>query len=402
MESGDRIRVLMLLENNPYPEDYRVRCEANVLSANGYEVTVISPMGLGQPWHEVCQGVRIYRFPSPPQANGLLGYLWEYGYSMVATFLISLLVTLRHGFDVVHTHNPPDTFVLFVALYKLLGKSFVYDHHDVVPEMYYARFRGRGSPLIFQALVWFERLSCRLADHVIATNQSYKAIEMRRGGVPEDRISIVRNGPYVNRGRPIKIDSCLRREGKINLCYVGVMGCHDGLDYLLRALQHLVYELGRTDILCVLIGAGDAWLETKALAEQLCLSDYTRFRGWVGEAQVDRYLRAADICLAPEPSNSYNDRSTVIKMMEYMAFEKPIVAFDLPEHRITAQDAAVYARPNEVFDFALKIAWLMDNAERRKEMGKIGRKLIEAELAWEYQAKYLLEVYTKLGKRLGS
>ena len=402
MESGDRIRVLMLVENNSYPEDYRVRREANLLSANGYEVTVISPMGLGQPWHEVCQGVRIYRFPAPPKANGLLGYLWEYGYSMVATFLISLLVTLRHGFDVVHTHNPPDTFVLFVALYKLLGKSFVYDHHDLVPEMYYARFRGRGSPLIFRALVFFERLSCRLADYVIATNQSYKAIEMRRGGVPEDRISIVRNGPYVNRGRLIKIDSCLRREGKINLCYVGVMGFHDGLDYLLRALQHLVYELGRTDIFCVLIGAGDAWLETRSLAEQLCLTDYIRFIGWVGEAHVDRYLCAADICLAPEPSNSYNDRSTVIKMMEYMAFEKPIVAFDLPEHRITAQDAAVYARPNEVFDFALKIAWLMDNAERRKEMGQIGRKRIEAELAWEYQAKYLLEAYTKLGKRLGS
>jgi glycosyltransferase involved in cell wall biosynthesis len=386
-------RVLMLLENTSYPHDYRVLREARALTTAGYQVTVICPAVPGQLRHEILDGVRVYRFPRAPDVNGFLGYLCEYGYSMLMTFLTSLLVFLREGFDIVHAHSPPDTFVFIAVCYKLLGKRFVYDHHDLSPELYYARFGGSGYRLVYDTLVLFEKFSCRLADHVITTNQSYKTVEMQRGHVPEERITIVRNGPDLNSLRSVDTDPDLRQKGKTTICYVGVMGVQDGVDYLLRALHHLVYNMGRTNIFCFLVGRGDAVPSLRSLTEQLGLSDCVLFTGWVDKAQVARYISAADICVAPEPSNSYNDRSTAIKVMEYMSFGKPIVAFDLPEHRVTAQDAAVYAHRNDERDFAQQIAVLMDDRERGQKMGQIGRERIESGLAWQYQKKHLLEAY---------
>lgn len=400
METSVGRRVLMLLENSPYPRDPRVRQEAAALTAAGYQVSVICPLAPGQPWREILDGVHVYRFSAPPAANGFLGYLWEYGYSMMATFVLSLLVFLREGFDIVHAHCPPDTFVFIAAFYKLLGKRFVYDHHDLAPELYNAHFPGRGNSLFYHTLVLLEKLSCRLADHVIATNQSYKTVEMQRGHVPEERITIVRNGPDLNHMQIVKPDSALRPEGKTIISYVGVMGFQDGVDYLLRALQHLVHDLDRTDFLCVLVGAGDAWPSLKSMSERLDLASHVLFTGWVKPTEVAPYLSAADICVAPEPSNSYNNLSTAIKMMEYMAFGKPIVAFDLPEHRVTAQDAAVYARPNDELDFAQHIAVLMDDPEQRRKMGQRGRERIETELAWLYQEKHLLKAYEALSTSL--
>ena len=386
----------MLLENNPYPQDIRVRQEANALVAAGHQVMVIAPMRSGQPWRQVCQDVHAYRFPAPPDANGFLSYLFEYGYSMVAIFLISVFIFLRHGFDVIHTHNPPDTLVLIAAFYKLFGKRFVYDHHDLAPEMYYARFGGSGNPLVYRVLVWFEKLSCRLADHIITTNQSYRTIEMQRGQAPGERITIVRNGPDLSHLRLVAPDPDMRRLCETTLCYVGDMGFHDGLDCLLRSLQHLAFDLKRGDFFCVLVGDGDAWSDMKSLSEQLGLSEFVSFTGRVAHDEVPRYLSAADICVAPEPSNTYNDRSTVIKMMEYMALGKPIVAFDLPEHRFTAQEAALYATPNDELDFARQIAALMDDPQRCQQMGQLGRARVEMELAWSYQAERLIEAYETL------
>jgi glycosyltransferase involved in cell wall biosynthesis len=390
--------VLMLLENESYPQDSRVRLEAASLTAAGYRVSVICPAARRQPWRETLDDVRVYRFPAPPPGDGFLGYVWEYGYSLLATFVLSLLVFLREGFDVVHAHCPPDIFVLVAAFYKLLGRRFVYDHHDLAPEMYYARFGGKGHRLVYHALILLEKLSCRCADHVIATNQSYKTVEMQRGHVPHDRITVVRNGPDLNGPQPAETEPDLRREGKMTIGYVGVMGTQDGVDYLLRALHHLVCDVGRTDFLCALVGAGDALPGLQSLTERLDLASHVLFTGWVEYTEVARYLNAADICAAPEPSNAYNDRSTAIKVMEYMAFGKPIVAFDLPEHRFTAQDAAVYARPNDELDFAHKIAALMDDGERRQKMGQIGRKRVAEELAWSYQEQHLLEVYQALAR----
>ena len=390
-------RVLMLLENNSYPQDFRVRHEARALTDAGYEVTVISPARPGQPWRETIDGVHVYRYPAPPEASGVMGYLFEYGYSTAAMFILSLLVYLRDGFDVIHAANPPDTLVLVAAIYKLLGKRFVYDHHDLVPELYHARFAGRGSRLMHLALLTLEKLSLRYADHVIATNQSYKEMEMKRGGVPERRVTIVRNGPELNGRQVAEPDPGLRQKGKTIIGYVGVMGFQDGVDYLLRALDHLVHDLGRTDVFCVLIGGlGSAQPSLKRLATQLGLDDYVSFTGWVSDADLLRHIASADLCVDPDPSNPFNDRSTMTKMMEYMAEAKPIVAFDLPEHRRTAQAAAIYVRPNDELEFARALAQLIDDPARQQAMGVFGRKRVETELAWHYSAQNLVGAYRLL------
>lgn len=393
MREVRQCRVLMLLENNPYPQDSRVRREARTLAEAGYQVSVICPAAAEQGWREIVDGVYVCRFPAAPPANGVLGYCWEYVYSLTAIFLLSLFVCLRRGFDIVHTHNPPDMLVLIAGFYKLLGKRFIYDHHDLAPEMYNARFLNHGNQFLYKLLVWFEIASCRLANHVIATNQSYKEMEMRRGRVPEDRITVVRNGPDQNGWGTATPDGSLRPPGKVLLGYVGVMGFQDGVDYLLRALHCLVHGLKRTDFFCVLVGDGDACSSLKALTKELNLFDYVLFTGWVRSEEIARYIGATDICVVPDPSNPYNDRSTVIKIMEYMALRKPIVAFDLPEHRFSAQAAALYARPNDELEFAQAIAQLMDDPVRRQTMGLCGRKRIETELAWSYAQQNLLKAY---------
>jgi glycosyltransferase involved in cell wall biosynthesis len=393
-------RVLMLLENSYFPLDSRVRLEAGTLVNAGYQVAVIAPVFRDQPWHEVLDGVSVYRFPIRRSGGSVLGYVWEYGVSMVATFLLSLWVFVRHGFDVVHTHNPPDLFVFIAAFYKAFGKQFVYDHHDLSPEMYVAQFGGDNGALVHRVLVWLEKLSCRMADHVIATNESYRAVEIGRGNVSAKRITIVRNGPNLRRLIRVSPDPELRQKAKTLLGYVGVMGLQDGVDHLLRALHHLIHDCGRTDFYCVLIGSGAALGRLRAQATELGLDDHVCFTGYVPDEDLVRYLSTVDICVDPDPSNPFTDRSTMIKMMEYMAMRKPIVAFDLPEHRVTAKRAALYARPNDERDFARQIAVLMDDPARREEMGRFGRLRVEKELAWPHQEQCLLQAYRKLGMPL--
>lgn len=396
MKASAGKRILMLLENNPYPRDGRVRQEAKALVAAGYEVTVISPGTKDQSWHETINGVNTYRFPMPPQGDGLLGYLWEYGYSLVAMFCLSLVVLLRHGFDVIHAHNPPDMLVLIALIYKPFGKKFFFYHHDLSPEMYFARFGGKGNPLVHKTLIALEKLSCRVADHLIATNQSYKAMQMERSGIPAERITVVRNGPDLNRLRLVEANPLLRQKAETIIGYVGEMGIHDGIDYLLRALHHLVYTLHRKDFYCVIIGTGDAWEELKQTAVKLKLAEYTWFPGRVSEEDLLSFLSTADICVDPDPSNSFNDRCSMIKMSEYMALSKPIVAFDLPEHRVTAQQAAIYARANDELDFAQKLMLLMDDPARRASMGKMGHERVESVLSWRHQSQFLIQAYDQI------
>lgn len=387
----------MLVENNTYPQDIRVRQEALSLSVAGYAVSVICPARQGQPTRESIDGVLVFRYLLPRTGSGFLGHLLEYAYSLLATFLLLLIIFVRPGFDIIHAANPPDLAVLIAGFFKLFGKKFVYDQHDLVPEMYRAHFGGHVNLPAPQVLIWLERLSLQLADHIIATNESYKALEMERGHVPADRITVVRNGPDL---RQLSMMPCSGRQDlnrRITIVYVGSIGFHDGVHHLIRALQCFVCDLGKTDFCCLIVGAGDAFASVKLLTERLGLSKYVSFIGWVEHSKVRYYLSQADICVAPEPSNSYNDRSTIIKLMEYMAFEKPIVAFDLPEHRVTAQGAALYAQPNDELDFARQMASLMDDPERRNKMGRLGRKRIESELAWPHQEKHLLAVYRALG-----
>jgi glycosyltransferase involved in cell wall biosynthesis len=386
----------MLLENAAYPQDERVRQEATTLAAAGYQVSVISRSWEDQLSRELVDGVHVFRFPGVPSASGFVGYLWEYGYSMLVMFALSLSVLMDKGFDIIHAHHPPDTSAFIAGFYKLFGKRYVLDHHDLAPELYCSLFGDGGNRLVYRTLVLLEKLSCRLADCVIATNESYKAIEMQRDRVPEQRIHVVRNGPSHERLQPVEPDPALRQRANTVLGYVGAMGPQDGVDYLLRAVHFLIYDLGRRDVFCVIVGMGSVLPDLKALAKELQIDEHVWFTGWVADEDMVRYLSTADICVDPDPSNPLNDHSTMAKMMEYMALGKPIVAFDLPEHRFSAQGAAVYAHPNDELDFARQIALLMDDPERRNQMGRLGKERVEKELGWSHQSKKLLHAYETL------
>ncbi len=389
-------RVLMMVENSPYPQDIRVRCEALALIESGYAVSVICPAVNRQPLRETIEEVHVYRFSAPPPGDGLWGYLFEYSYSLLSIFFLSVIVALSRGFDYLHTANPPDIIVLIGAFYKLFGKRFVFDQHDLSPEMYWMRFQGKGNTYVHKALLLFEKLSCKLADHVITANQSSKRLVMDRNKIPDERITVVRNGPRIEMMKSIETDISLRQRESFTIVYVGGISVQDGLDYLIRALHHLINDLGRQNFHCYVLGDGSALKTIQKMAAMEYLNAYITFTGWVLRDAVKRYIDSADICVDPDPSNDYNDRCTMIKLMEYMARSKPIVAFDLPEHRVTAGEAAVYARPNDELDFARKIVELMDDPARRAKMGQIGRERVENELAWTYQTEHLLDAYQSI------
>ena len=384
-------RVLMLLANHSVPQDIRVWQEAILLTKNGWRVSIICRSD-SQGKSEILQGISIYRFPSTPTVYGFTGYAMEFFYSTLMCFILSLKVFLKENFDIIHAHNPPDTLAFIGLFYKILGKKYIFDHHDLSPELYLSRTR-KNNKLLYKILLFFEKLSCRVANIVIATNESYRKIEIKRSRVLSNKIYIVRNGPDPGRIYSVNPDNKLRLLNKVIIGYVGAMNPQDGVDYLLRALYHLCYDLKRKDFYCILIGKGDALSYLKRLVLELNISDNIRFTGYIPDEDMRRYLSTADICISPDPSSPLNDVSTWTKIMEYMAMGKPIVAFDLPETRFSAQKAALYAKPNDEFDFAKKIAILMDNPELRKKMGEFGRRRVEKELAWEHVSKPLLQAY---------
>ncbi len=390
-------RILMLLENAPYPSDERVRHEALALLSNGYSVTVICPREKNQAHREIINGIQVYRYSHPPSSAGLMGYLLEYGYSILAIFSLSLYVLLKDGFDAIHTAQPPDTFVFIAMFYKILGKLYILDHHDLAPELYDAHFRGKGGKIIYRTLIWLESLSFHFADHVITTNESYKQIALQRGRVEERRITIVRNGPDLEELNNPDMQLSLPKDGKVIIGYVGVTGIQDGVDHLLKALHYLTNKLNVVNTSCIVLGDGSAMPGLKSLANELGIDSYIQFTGWINrQEEVAEYLKNMDICVAPEPSDPYNSRSTAAKIMEYMAMGKAIVSSDLPEHRFTARNAAIYAVPGDVKDFAEKIAFLVAHPEQRQLMGRAGQSRILAELAWPFQAKKLLDAYKVL------
>ena len=395
MEEVKRGRILMLLENNSYPGDTRVRREALALVDAGFSVVIIAPRDPGQPRRETVQGVRVYRYPPPRERDSFLGFAWEFSYSTLAAFWVSFSVLFREGFDAIHAHSPPDTLFFVGLFYKLFGKSFVFDHHDLSPELYMARSDGKGSKLVYAALRFFEWGTFKTANRVIATNESYREIALKRGGVPEGHVVIVRNGPPLN-DLGVSHPSPALQSDKIILGYAGTISIQDGLEYLVRALRYLRHELRRSDFICLVMGDGDDLGRIKQMTKEARLTEHIRFTGWLEKDELWRMMASVNIGLDPDPSNSFNDRCTMIKMTEYMAFAMPIVAFDLPEHRYTAKDAAVYVGQNDPVLFAKEIEKLMDDPLRRKKMGAFGRARVENEIAWEYSIPALINVYNDL------
>jgi glycosyltransferase involved in cell wall biosynthesis len=281
----------------------------------------------------------------------------------------------------------------------LFGKRFVFDHHDLSPELYRSRFGTNASGWVSHVLQLLEAGSVRLASVVIATNSSYRDIDVQRHSIDPSKIFIVRNGPDLKRVRLVEPDERLRAMGRTILGYVGAMNPQDGVDYLLRAVHYLLNDLKRSDFYCVLIGEGDSKPELEALARALGLDDHVWFTGFVSDEQMIRYLSTADICLDPNPSSPLNDVSTWIKVMEYMALGKPVVSFDLKETRTSAREAAVYVQPNDEAAFGKAVLDLMNDPARRIRMGEAGQSRVQRELNWSITSRNLLSAYNYLFQR---
>ena len=394
--------MLVIVQNLPVPLDRRVWLECQALTAAGYQVSVISIKGPEDSAYQHLEGVHIYRYKPAPQASGVAGYLWEFIYSWAMTALLSLRVARRHGFDVIQACNPPDTYWALAALYKPFGKRFVYDQHDLNPEVFVSRFGARlgfAGRLQYRGLLWLERMTYRLADHVISTNESYRQVALDRGNRRGDDVTVVRSGPDTSLMRPVAGQAHLRKGRRHLAVYLGIMGPQDGVDVAIRALDVYVHELERDDLHLALLGFGDCLDELKALASELGLDDFVTFTGRADARMITEYLSTADLGISPDPLNPLNDVSTMNKTMEYMAFALPVVAFDLKETRVSAADAAVYVEPGDVGAYAKAMAALLDDADQRATMALAGRERAAAVLDWEPQKRAYVGVYHRLLRR---
>jgi glycosyltransferase involved in cell wall biosynthesis len=396
--SARRRKILIIVENLPVPFDRRVWAEAQSLHRAGYEVSVICPRGpFAESPFELIDAIQIHRHPLPIQAKGKLGYLAEYSSALFWEFAYSLKVYWKGGFDAIHACNPPDLIFLIGAFYKyLFGKKFVFDHHDLNPELFEAKFGHRG--LIWKTLVFLEQMTFRVADISIATNLSYARIAVQRGKMRPDRVFVVRSGPNLARVRELAPDDKWRNGRSHLVAYVGVIGEQEGIDLLLEAARHVVCTCQRTDVQFVVMGAGPSLETARQACAQMHLSEFVTFTGRVDDTTLFKVLSTADVCVNPDRPNAMNEMSTMNKIMEYMALSKPIVQFDLAEGRVSAQAASLYARKTDTADFGNKILELIDDPDRRREMGSYGRRRVLDELSWEHEEPKLIAAYEAVFK----
>jgi glycosyltransferase involved in cell wall biosynthesis len=393
-------KVLIIVENAPAPPDPRVWKEALALRDAGYEVRVLCPRRKGYlKGYELKDGIHIYRHPMPNGGNSIPEYLWEYGCALFWEFLYSWWIYLRRGFQVIQGCNPPDDIFLVALPFKLLGVKFIFDHHDVNPELYLAKYDRRD--LFYRAMVWLEKLTFHYSDAVISTNESYKEIAVTRGNCAPDDVFVVRNGPDLKTFKAVPANPSLKHGKRFLVGYVGVMGAQDSVDILLDVADY-IRSLGRRDIHFTCIGTGPAMPKLIKMHREKNLGDMVNFTGRIPDRELLEILSTADVCVNPDKPCRMNDISTMIKIMEYMALGKPIVQFDLKEGRVSAQEASLYSDTgNQVEDFAQKILWLVDHPEERRRMGEAGRKRVETELAWDYSVAPLLAAYEKVFRESG-
>jgi glycosyltransferase involved in cell wall biosynthesis len=389
-------RILVIVQNLPVPFDRRVWLECQALVSAGHQVAVVCPKGDGDPSYQVIDTVKIYKYRPYAPGGSKLSFVSEYLYSFLATAWLTLRARRSGRFAIMQACNPPDIFWPIALLLRALDNTvFVFDHHDLCPELFESRFPD-GPRLPYRALRMLERRTHRAATHVIATNGSYRDVAIRRSGKAPADVTVVRTGPDPERLVRGEAKPDLRRGRRYLAAYIGVMGPQDGVDIVVRAAHVVVHQLHREDIAFTLIGSGDCFDELVALRDQLNLAGYVEFTGRAADALVSEVMSTADVGLSPDPKNPLNDVSTMNKTMEYMAFELPVVAFDLRETRISAGEAAVYVTPNDVDEYAKAIVELMDDEERRAQLGKTGRVRVEQELAWGHQQRAYLDVYRRL------
>lgn len=400
MQFSEPRRVLIVVENLPVPLDRRVWLEATSLTEAGYQVSVICPMGRG--WtaaYEEIQGVHIYRYPEPVEAHsGAVAYAREYLHALWHMFRLARVVRRERGFDVIHGCNPPDLIFLLGLRYRMSGVRYLFDHHDVCPELFEAKFNKRG--LLYKVMLIWERLTFATADVSMATNESFRKIAITRGKMTPEDVFVIRSAPKVETFLPGPGNREYRQGAATVMGYVGVIGQQEGMDLLVQAADHLIRKLDKRDVHFVIVGFGPTLEEVKADVAGRGLERYFTFTGALFGDDMLAALNAVDIGVSPDPKNAMNDISTMNKVMEYMTLEKPLVQFDLTEGRASAADASLYARANDPVDFATKIAWLIDHPEEGRQMGQTGRKRVMETLSWQHSVPHLLAAYERVfGKR---
>jgi glycosyltransferase involved in cell wall biosynthesis len=387
------------VQNLPVPLDRRVWLECEALRDAGYRVSVICPKGPGDPPHHVLNGIHLYKYTPPPPTSGVLSYLFEFVYCWIRTAVLSVWVRVRHGFRVIQACNPPDTYWLLAALWRPFGVRFVFDQHDLNPELFISRFgrpRALAARLQHAGLLWLERRTYRAADHVIVTNESYREVAIRRGGLPVSDTTVVRSGPDTTSMRPLEARPELRRGTRHLLVYLGIMGPQDGIDRLLAVMDELVHRRGRDDVHLALLGFGDMLEPMKRRAVELGLGEHVTFTGRADKQMIADYLSTATLGLCPDVKTPLNDVSTHNKVMEYMAYALPIVTFDLAETRVSADSCAVYVRSGDIQGYAEAVDDLLDDVDRRVEMGRRARARCARDLDWRPQAVAYVGVFDRL------
>jgi glycosyltransferase involved in cell wall biosynthesis len=385
--------ILIIVENLPLPFDRRVWQEANTLKDNGAYVSIICPKMKGYTKSFECiNGIDIYRHPLPIEAKGALGYLFEYSTALFWEFFLSCRIFLKRRFQTIQGCNPPDLIFIVALFFKLFGVKYVFDHHDINPELYIAKYGKKG--FFYQFLILVERLTFATANYSIATNESYKAIAIKRGKMPAEKVQVVRSGPKLDRLRLTEGNQKYKKGRSYLIGYVGVIGEQEGLDLLLESVRHIVSK--RKDVQVAIVGGGTDLEKVKALTTQMQLNEYVDFYGRVDDETMVDILNTADVCVNPDRPTEMNNLSTMNKIMEYMALKKPIVQYDLKEGRFSADKASLYAENTSTTDFGDKIIWLLEHPEQREEMGNIGYERIIKELSWEYESKKLISFYANV------
>lgn len=391
-KSGTGRKILIIVENLPVPFDTRVWQEATTLVENGYTVSVICPKGKGyEKEEEVLAGVHIYRHDLKTEGSGFVGYVKEYGSALYHEIRLAKKIYKEIGFDVIHGCNPPDDIYMVAKHFRKYGVRYVFDHHDICPELFEAKFGKKG--LLYKSQLWLERQTYRHAAFAFVTNESYKKIAIERGGMNPAKVYVLRSGPKLERLRIQEPKPELKKGRKYMVGYLGVIGKQEGIPYLLEAACYIRNELHRDDICYGIVGGGTSLEELKTLSVSMGIDDIVTFTGRAPDDVMLDYLNTADICVNPDEYNPMNDKSTMNKVLEYMALGKPIVQFDLTEGKYSAKEASVYANPNDAVDMGKKIVELLDNPQKRQEMSAYGRKRIVEELSWEHTSKALLAGY---------
>lgn len=386
-------KILIIVENLPVPFDTRVWQEATTLAANGYTVSVICPVGKGYTIpEETIDGVHIFRHTLPAEGNGALGYAREFGTALREELRLARKVYREIGFDVIQGCNPPDDIYLVASRFKKYGVRYVFDHHDICPELFEAKF-GRKKGLLYKSQLWLERQTYRHCTFAFVTNESYRRIAIERGHMPLEKVIVLRSGPKLERLKIMPPDPTLRRGYPYMVGYLGVIGQQEGVEYILQAAQMIKQQ--ENNVFWGIVGGGPHLEAMKKQAHEMGLDDCVEFTGRVPDDQMLRYLNTADVCVNSDAYNDMNDKSTMNKVLEYMALGKPIVQFDLTEGRFSAQEASLYAERNNAADLAQKIRQLLADPAQREKMGKYGRQRIVNELNWEKTSQALLEGYEK-------